>query len=360
MSFSKVLFVGLGGAGQRHLRILRQLLPKNTVFTAYRRTGGTPLLRPDFTVDKQSTVEAAYGLKTFDSLEAAFADGPDLTVVSTPTACHREPMMMAMEAGSGVLVEKPWAENLQDFSKFRDGIIAKHLPFHISFQRRFHPQIVRARQAVTSGEIGRPVAATFTVYSNVPSWHPYEDWRNLYAVRPEMGGGVLLTEIHEVDLANWFFGLPEAVFCSGGNRSAEKLAVEDTVQMTLLYANFSVQITLCFMHKKASRSFHIAGTEGDISWDGAANRLVVTPFAGAVEEHTDPAFANDAMFVAQAERFLSGWTPDDTKESLASAANSLAIVEAARRSMHSGGAELVDRILHASEQFASSLQSTHH
>jgi predicted dehydrogenase len=342
VSFSKVLFVGLGGAGQRHLRIFRQLLPESTVFTAYRRTGATPLLLPNFTVDEQSTVEATYRLQTFASLEAAFADGPDLTVVSTPTSCHREPMMMAMEAGSGVLVEKPWAENLQGFSKFRDGMVAKNLPFHISFQRRYHPQIARARQAVTSGVIGRPLAATFTVYSNVPSWHPYEDWRSLYAVRPDLGGGVLLTEIHEIDLANWFFGLPKAVFCSGGNRSAERLSVEDTVQMTLLYADFSVQITLCFMHQKPSRSFHIAGTDGDIHWDGAANRLTVKPFSGAEEEQDVTAVANDAMFVAQAERFLSGWTVDDTKESLASAAGSLAIVEAARRSIHSGGAELMD------------------
>jgi predicted dehydrogenase len=186
------------------------------------------------------------------------------------------------------------------------------------------------------------LAATFTVYSNVPSWHPYEDWRSLYAVRPDMGGGVLLTEIHEIDLANWFFGLPEAVFCSGGNRSAERLAVEDTVQMTLLYAEFSVQITLCFMHKKPSRSFHVAGTDGDIHWDGTSNKLTVTPFSGADEELDDTPFSHDAMFVAQAERFLSGWTVDDTKESLASAAGSLAIVEAARRSIYSGVVELVD------------------
>jgi predicted dehydrogenase len=342
VSFSKVLFVGLGGAGQRHLRIFRELLPQSTVFTAYRRTGVTPLLRPNFTVDEQSTIEEAYRLQTFTSLEAAFADRPDLTVISTPTAYHLAPMMMAMEAGSGVLVEKPWAENLEGFSKFKDGMVAKNLPFHISFQRHFHPQIASARQAVTSGVIGRPLAATFTVYSNVPSWHPYEDWRSLYAVRPDMGGGVLLTEIHEIDLANWFFGLPEAVFCSGGNRSAEMLAVEDTVQMTLLYAEFSVQITLCFMHKKPSRSFHVAGTDGDIHWDGTSNRLTVTPFSGADEELDDTPFSHDAMFVAQAERFLSGWTVDDTKESLASAAGSLAIVEAARRSIHSGVVESVD------------------
>jgi predicted dehydrogenase len=341
VSFSKVLFVGLGGAGQRHMRILRQLLPESTVLTAYRHTGRTPLLRPDFTVDNQNTFENAYSLQIFDSLESAFANEPDLTVVSTPTSCHREPMMMAMEAGSGVLVEKPWAENLEGFSKFSDGIIAKQLPFQISFQRRFHPMIARARHTVISGGIGQPVVATFNAYSNVPSWHPYEDWRNLYAVRSDLRGGVLLTEIHEIDLANWFFGLPEAVFCSGGNRGTEQIPVEDTVQMTLLYAAFSVQITLCFMHKKISRSFHIAGTNGDIIWDGEENRLVVTSFDMATETYTDPAFTNDAMFITQAEHFLFNWSVEDTKQSLAAAAGSLAIVEAAQRSLHSGATEVV-------------------
>ena len=68
----------------------------------------------------------------------------------------------------------------------------------------------------------------------------------------------------------------------------------------------------------------------------------MTPFAGVAEEYADPAFLNDAMFMAQAKRFLSGWTEDDTKESLAAAAGSLAIVKAARRSMLSGCVENVD------------------
>ena len=46
----RILFVGLGGAGQRHLRIFRSLLP-NTDFYAFRRNKKTPLLNSDFTVD---------------------------------------------------------------------------------------------------------------------------------------------------------------------------------------------------------------------------------------------------------------------------------------------------------------------
>ncbi len=342
ISPKKILFIGLGGAGQRHLRIFRDILPAETELIAYRRTSTTPLLRPDFTVDGSRSLEAAYGVKVLDTLPKAFAERPDLAVISTPTACHLEPMLMAAEAGCGVFVEKPWAQNLTGFGKFRTQIEAKNLSFQISFQRRFHPLIARARKTLASGLIGRPVAANFIVFSDVRAWHPYEDWRNLYAVRADLGGGVLLTEIHEIDLAYWFFGLPQAVFCSGGNRSGVPLEVEDTVQISLLYPGLCVGITLCFMHTKPSRSFHIAGSEGHIAWDAKDNRLLLSSRASGAEESSDPGYPNDAMFIAQAQQFLCHWTTGDTESALNAAAASLAIVEAAKRSIVSGTPQTVD------------------
>lgn len=336
MNLSRVLFIGLGGAGQRHLRILHNLLPAGTEYAAFRRTSKTPLLKADFSVDETQSVGDAYGLKIFTDLESAFRYKPGLTVISTPTSCHREPLMMALAAGSGILVEKPWAENLHDFKSFYSGMIAKELPFLISFQRRFHPLISKAHDLLHTGAIGRPIAASFTVFSNVKTWHNYEDWRTLYAVRKDLGGGVLLTEIHELDLAYWFFGLPTAVYCSGGNRSSEKLDVEDTVQMILLYDNFSVQVTLCFMHPIKMRRLFVAGTDGSLTWNEEDNRLVVSRVNGDSREFKLDSFTNDTMFIAQARRFITGWEKEDSTASLLSAGASLAIVAAARASMQGG------------------------
>ena len=338
MKIKKVLFVGLGGAGQRHLRILRDLLPADVQFISYRRTGKTPLLRSDFSVDVSRTVADNFNLELFDTLEAAFSEKPDLTVISTPTSCHKEPMIFAAASGSAIIVEKPWAEDLGGFENFYRLVRQQNLPFLISFQRRYHPLIQKSNDLLKLGRIGKPIAASFTVFSDVRTWHHYEDWRSLYAVRPELGGGVLLTEIHEIDLAYWFFGMPQNVLCSGGNRSEEVLEIEDTVQLTLLYASFSVQITLCFIHKNKSRSFYIAGTTGHISWDEVDNKLIHKTLDTS-EQFTVSLFSNDSMFVAQASQFLSNWTSNDTKESLASAYASLAIVEAAKRSMESGNVE---------------------
>ena len=343
----KVLFIGLGGAGQRHLRIFNEFLPPETEYYAYRQTKTTPLLTPSFEVDDSKTLESAFNLCSFEDMDKAFLCEPDLTVISTPTSLHKVPMLKAAEANSGVFVEKPWAENLDKFDDFANQIIRKKLPFHISFQRRFNSEILSAFNAIKSGKIGRPISATFNVFSYVPAWHKYEDWKSLYAVRKDLGGGVLLTEIHEIDLACWFFGAPINVFCVGGNLGNDRLDVEDTIQATLIYSDFSIQITLCFMHRQPSRNFHIIGSKGDIVWSEQSQKCIVRDFD--VEQDLKNASiannqTNDDVFRQQARKFLSDWSPEDTKASLSAAFNSLAVVEAAKRSIKTSNPEALQAL----------------
>ena len=63
MEINKIFFCGLGGAGQRHLRIFRELLPPETEFSAYRMTTKTPLLNSDFSINKNSTLEQEYHIQ---------------------------------------------------------------------------------------------------------------------------------------------------------------------------------------------------------------------------------------------------------------------------------------------------------
>ena len=58
MDINKILFVGLGGAGQRHLRILKELLPVQTKFSAFRTKRKTPLLNGDFSIQYEQTVRS--------------------------------------------------------------------------------------------------------------------------------------------------------------------------------------------------------------------------------------------------------------------------------------------------------------
>jgi len=333
MSLGSVLFVGLGGAGQRHLRILRQRLPQAR-FSAYRHTSATPLLTADFK-PQPGLLEQAYDLALFPTLQAALDERPDLVVISTPSSLHYGPALAAARRGLGLLVEKPWSDTLAGFADFQDTVMRQVPPFHLSFQRRFHPLVRRMRELVAAGQLGRITRVHMEVASYVPAWHPYEDWRRLYAVRRDLGGGVLLTECHEIDLCYWMFGLPQCVSCLGGNFGPEPLEVEDTVELTLDYGNFTAQLSLCFMQREARRSIEIAGSAGHVLWQVAGNRLTHVDYdSGRRDETADADFTNDAMFEAQADALLATSADDaDTEAQLHAAWASQAMIAAARLSM---------------------------
>ncbi|HEC14129.1 MAG TPA: Gfo/Idh/MocA family oxidoreductase [Rhodospirillales bacterium] len=337
MKPKKILFIGLGGAGQRHLRIFKEKLGADCRYTCYRATGATPLLNADFSVNETETLEKHYGLHCFAGLEEAFDDGPDLAVVSTPSALHFAAAMMAARRGVGIFVEKPFSHNLDGFDDFRATVLAKGLVFFISHQRRFHSLIQNSRRIIAGGEIGTPFSASFNVASYVPAWHAYEDFRKLYACSKDLGGGVLLTEIHELDLCNWFFGMPRAISCTGGTLAGIDMDVEDTAHVALDYPGLCVNVNLCFMQKHNRRDFFVAGTKGYLEWNQDGNTLTVEIYeTGERRTLAEPGFTNDDMFSAQADHFLNHVTRADSAQTLEAARASLAMAVAAKESMTSG------------------------
>lgn len=337
MEINKILFVGLGGAGQRHLRIFKELLPPETEFSAFRAVKKTPLLKSDFSIDMDSTVEKRFDLKLFNSLEEAFDNAPDLVVISTPTSLHYEAARRAAEKGIDIFIEKPFSHNLNGFDKFKDIVLKNNLICFISFQRRFHPYLSKIKELIETEKLGKIITANFNVGSYVPAWHPYEDFKELYACRSDLGGGVLLTEIHEIDLCCWYFGLPDYVYCAGGNYSDVKLDVEDTIHLTLKYNNFAVQVNLCFMQKHNRRDLYIAGTKGYVEWSMEGNKLIINNYSKSKKKIlADPGLTNDTMFYSQNSYFLNKLNQSDNKTYIEIARASLAIVEAAKESIAKG------------------------
>jgi len=336
MKIKKIFFVGLGGAGQRHLRMFKDHLSKTTEFSAYRSTRTTPLLNSNFTVNKKESLEKKYNLKTFKTLEEGLKNQPDLVVVSTPSSLHYVTVKKAAEYNVNLFVEKPFSHNLKGFDKIKNMVKKNDLYFFISFQRRFHPYLQQIKKILDKKELGKIISADFNVASYVPAWHKYEDFRKLYACNKKLGGGVLLTEIHELDLCYWYFGIPKAVYCAGGNYSDIKLDVEDTVHVSLKYKDFVASVNLSFMQQHNRRDLYIAGTKGYLEWDTNGNILIVEKYkTGKKQLFSDPDFTNDDMFINQVEYFLKRMKRSD-KSYLDVAEASLLMVDASKKSMKEG------------------------
>jgi len=337
MKIDKILFLGLGGAGQRHLRIFRSLLDGSVEFSAYRKTSKTPNLNSDFTVNDNIDITKKYSLKLFDSFDESLKNKPDLIVISTPSSLHYVEALKAAQNKINIFVEKPFSNELTGFDKFEHLIIENKLYFYISFQRRFHPYLAKIKKIIEEGKLGKIITASFNVGSFVPEWHPYEDYNNLYACRKDLGGGVLLTEIHELDLCYWYFGLPDFVNCIGGKYSNTDIDVEDTVNIILDYSEFSVNVNLSFMQKYNRRDLYISGTDGYAEWNQAGNQLKIVDYeTGKDMIESDTAYSNDDMFISQTKFFLNHLDLSDNIRYLDIAKSSLLIVEAAKQSMHEG------------------------
>ena len=332
----KILFIGLGGAGQRHLRLFKKELDgKNVEFIAYRTTNKTPLLNPDFTVNKKGSIQSTYGIRIFEKLSEALELKPELAIISTPSSMHLQYAKLCIENGINVFIEKPLSDSLNGIQKLKELRNRNKVNIQVGYQRRFHPHISKVKDIVQAGDLGRILTVNFTVASYIPRWHPYENFLDLYACRKELGGGVLLTEIHEIDLAVWYFGEPISVVCVGGTYSNVGMDVEDTVRLTLDYLKFSVQINLTFWQKYQERFFSISGENGYLCWDQDDDTLTQKYFNRSDQNIVEQTIklGVDAMFETQVKSIIKNLDYRSNEQVINDSLVALKIVEAAKKSM---------------------------
>ncbi len=315
----KALFFGLGGVGQRHLRNLRQLVPDAEV-AAVRHLGRTFEIGNDLATDMGVNVVAKYGVIVFHSLEEAGGFDPDFAVVASPSSRHVKTALALVERGVPVFVDKPAAVGRGEFAALEKAAAELDVPVMVGYQFRWHPCVRQARELLLDGRIGRVQSAEVSVHSHMPSWHAYEKPNQSYAGLRALGGGVVLTEIHEIDLLCWFFGRPKRVFATGGRVSDLEIDVEDTVSVALeMEANgrsFPLSLTLSFVQRPPARRFAINGADGKILLEISKPQVRTEDAEGTeIDRLAVPEFDRNCMFVQELEHFLaclSGGVEPDT------------------------------------------------
>ena len=103
----------------------------------------------------------------------------------------------------------------------------------VGYQLRFHPCLHKLAEIVHSGILGNLLAVRATIGEYLPAFHPFEDYRQMYASRADLGGGVVLSQIHEFDFLYSLFGLPNRIYAMGGHWSELEIDVEDTASILM-------------------------------------------------------------------------------------------------------------------------------
>jgi predicted dehydrogenase len=234
-----VLIVGLGSIGKKHVGIIQDMVPDAQIF-ALRMKAGAPSI---------DGVKNIYGLKELPRK-------PTFAIISNPTSLHAGTIVILSELGCPLFIEKPLFHELPDVNKMlvqqisQAGIIT-----YVACNMRFHPILQYLKENFPKqGKINE-----VNVYcgSNLQNWRPEQDYRDSYSSKPEMGGGVHLDLVHELDYTYWLFGRPSRVMRSFSSKSSLEINSVDYANYCLTYHNFNASIVLNYYRPKPKRTIEI-------------------------------------------------------------------------------------------------------
>jgi predicted dehydrogenase len=267
----KVLMVGLGGIGQRHVRNLRTILGDSAEILAYRVRRLSQVVTPALQLAPSGDVEKVYGIRVFDTLAAALDEGPEVAFVCNPSSLHVPVATACVQAGCDVFLEKPVSNTMDGVGELLGAAESRCRVVMVGYQLRFHPCFQALEEVVRGGSLGRILAVRATVGEYLPGWHPYEDYRRMYAARADLGGGVLVTQIHEFDYLYGLFGPPQRVFALGGHASRLEIDVEDVASTLMEFHTqggpLPVHLHQDYLQRPASRGCEVIGDQGKAIMD---------------------------------------------------------------------------------------------
>ena len=251
----KYLIAGLGSIGRRHMRNLIALGEKDIVLFRTRKATMPEDELADFPVET-------------DLQEALKKHKPDAVIVGNPTSMHLDIAIPAAETGCAILLEKPISNSTERLDQLESAVKKSGSKVLVAFQFRFHPGLMRAKQLISDGELGRVISAHVHFGEYLPAWHPWEDYRQGYAARADIGGGVVLTQCHSLDYLPWLVGKVESAWGFTAKLSDLEVDVEDTAEIGLRFESGALgNLHLDFNQQPPAHRFEIIGTKGSLKWD---------------------------------------------------------------------------------------------
>jgi predicted dehydrogenase len=251
----RVLVIGCGSIGKRHIGNLLKL-------------EAGEVLACDLRAERRAEVAERCGIETFANFPDALAREPQAVVVAVPPSLHVPVALEAAERGCHLFIEKPLAASMERVGDLIDIVKRRRLVALVGCNMRFHPGLVRVKELLDGAAVGAVLTARAAFGQYLPDWHPCEDYRVGYSARRDLGGGIILDAIHEIDYLRWLAGEMQSVACFAGRLSSLEIETEDTAALLLRFAHGAIgEIHVDYVQRAYSRSAEIIGEQGTIRWD---------------------------------------------------------------------------------------------
>jgi predicted dehydrogenase len=220
MNKTRIALAGAGLIGQAHIKVL----------------GSSPSCMLSAIADPSpaaADIAAKVGVPLYKTIdELLLTDRPDGLILATPNQLHVSQGLQCMQAKLPILLEKPIATTVAEGEKIVHMAASTGAKVLIGHHRAHSPFMVKAKEVVDSGRLGKLVAFMGSALFFKPD-HYFVDapWRK------ELGAGpILINMIHEIHNMRMLCGEIVAVQAFAGN-AARGFVVEDTVAINLRFAS---------------------------------------------------------------------------------------------------------------------------
>ncbi|WP_455382876.1 Gfo/Idh/MocA family protein [Salinispira pacifica] len=285
-----VLLLGCGSIGRRHARVLRDL--------------GVTDLRVYDPDDRQIQRLAAESgpVRSFGSVDEALRAGPGLVFVLTPPASHIPLSIQALRAGCDVFCEKPLSDGAEELPSLEACIRETGRTFMVGLCFRYHEGLLKARQLVLEGAIGRVLSIRSFMGEHLPTVRP--DYRALFSATT-IG---VFDLIHDIDLAIWFAGeSPVRVASMYGSVSDMAIDAPDLAEIIMRFPSGPIaSVHLDYFQLPRRRFIEVSGTAGtmSISFSEWTHYRIETAKHGEPVSVIEGATERDDMFRDEDREFL--------------------------------------------------------
>ncbi len=251
----KILIVGLGSIARKHVSAIRKIEPEAEIFA----------------LRSKRDAEHMYGVANIYDVEEIRND-LDFILISNPTSCHAQTIETFMKSGIPLFIEKPVFDKVI-YNDLVRNVNARGIKTYVACNLRFLDGLMYLKKYLNEHPSRRVNEVNVYCGSYLPDWRSDTDYKKCYSAIPELGGGVHLDLIHDIDYVYWLFGKPIQTRGICRNVSSLEIRSIDYANYSLIYPEFVASVVLNYYRRDYKRTLEIVFEDGTWTLDIRGNNI---------------------------------------------------------------------------------------
>ena len=255
---SRILVIGAGAAGRKHLKILQEKYPVAVIKV---------LRRPD---SKPNLETENFTLTTWDEVVEF---NPIFAIIAGPAPFHLKDANKLLRLGVHMIIEKPLSIDTRGVGKFLAKCEERGLTVLVGYNLRYMGSLNFLKQTLESNKLGEIYSIRAEVGQDLKMWRKGANHMDSVSASKKLGGGALLELSHELDYLIWLFGNVSSVNAKLTTVGQMPLDVENLAHIWLHFRrgksepHLTASLTLDMLRIDPVRSCTVVGEFGTLVWD---------------------------------------------------------------------------------------------